>query len=410
MNFDPRIALEYAGQFARPRQVGTRQEIQVAREIAGQLNHSGYSVKYQDFEFSTAFERFLTLEILTGLLLIAVCLLTSGTNRWFTLIPTGLLISLVLLISPLNRKVQGNSVKTTGDEHPTFWSRIVWKLGAFLQTKNIVAELSGTPLDIDIPHLYLVAHYDSKSQHLPLVLRIALFLIVISGTILFSILNLISLVNASFEPALLVIGILVLICGIPLLFLDYGNKSPGAIDNASGVGLVLHLAEILAVYPGVGGKLNIRVLITGAEELGVKGALAYLQQNAAALRNLAQRGGLQVLNFDGIGVDGKLYVVGSDPSPSQANGTDLYHLVRQSAGELGIPLGRFLLPGAMFDHIPFAEEGYDALSLVGVGKGSSSVHTSGDSPEKLHIKGFDQAGRLALRVVEKYCGEQINQE
>jgi Zn-dependent M28 family amino/carboxypeptidase len=235
-------------------------------------------------------------------------------------------------------------------------------------------------------------------------------LIVISGTILFSILNLISLVNASFEPALLVIGILVLICGIPLLFLDYGNKSPGAIDNASGVGLVLHLAEILAVYPGVGGKLNIRVLITGAEELGVKGALAYLQQNAAALRNLAQRGGLQVLNFDGIGVDGKLYVVGSDPSPSQANGTDLYHLVRQSAGELGIPLGRFLLPGAMFDHIPFAEEGYDALSLVGVGKGSSSVHTSGDSPEKLHIKGFDQAGRLALRVVEKYCGEQINQE
>jgi hypothetical protein len=410
MNFDPRIALKYAKEYAYPRRVGTRQEIQVAGEIAGQLGHAGYSVKFQVFEFSTAFERFLTLEILTGLLLIAVSLLISGTNRWFTLIPTGLLISLVLLINPLNRKVQEYSVKPTGHKLSIFWSRIVWKLGARLQTKNIVAELPGTPLDTNMPHLYLVAHYDSKSQHLPLVMRISLFVIVISGSITFSILNLIRLVNASFTPALFVTGILVLICGIPLLFLNYGDQSPGAIDNASGVGLVLHLAEILAVQPGVGRKLDIRVLITSAEELGVKGALAYIQQNADALRGLAQREGLHVLNFDGIGVDGKLYLVGGDPDPSQVNSANLNYLVRQSAAELGIPLGRFFLPGAMFDHIPFAEDGYDTLSLIGIGKGSGSVHTAGDSPDKLHIRGFDQAGRLALRVVEKYCGEPVCQD
>jgi hypothetical protein len=29
------------------------------------------------------------------------------------------------------------------------------------------------------------------------------------------------------------------------------------------------------------------------------------------------------------------------------------------------------------------------------------VHTSGDTPDKLHVRGFEQAGRVALRVIEK---------
>jgi hypothetical protein len=48
--------------------------------------------------------------------------------------------------------------------------------------------------------------------------------------------------------------------------------------------------------------------------------------------------------------------------------------------------------------------------MIGIGKDSLSVHTAGDSPDKLYEGGFDQAGCLALRVIEKLSGENINRE
>ena len=197
------------------------------------------------------------------------------------------------------------------------------------------------------------------------------------------------------------IGFLVIICGIPLLFLDYGNNSPGAIDDASGVGLVLHLAETIAQHPTLNGKLSITVLITSAEELAVKGALAYLKENESYLRCQAGGGGLHVLNFDGIGVDGKIYLVGGEHRRVQSQDNNLSDLVLQSGKELGIPIGMFSLPGALFDHIPFTIAGYDALSIIGIGKYTWSIHSSKDVPENLHPSGFDQAGRLAIGVIEK---------
>jgi hypothetical protein len=85
-------------------------------------------------------------------------------------------------------------------------------------------------------------------------------------------------------------------------------------------------------------------------------------------------------------------------------------MLLKSAEELGISLGRFFLPGAMFDHIPFADAGYEAVSLIGIGKDSLSIHTANDSPEKLHARGFEQAGSLAIRLIEKLSGERLFQK
>ena len=150
------------------------------------------------------------------------------------------------------------------------------------------------------------------------------------------------------------------------------------------------------------------VLITSAEELAVKGAQAYVKQNQFYLRRQAEAGGLHVLNFDGIGVDGKLFLVGGERRIAQSPENNLFSLVRQSCKELGFSIGRFSLPGAMLDHIPFAEDKYDAVSIIGIGKSTCSIHTSKDSPDKLHIRGFEQAGRLAIRVIEKLSGSEIH--
>ena len=79
--------------------------------------------------------------------------------------------------------------------------------------------------------------------------------------------------------------------------------------------------------------------------------------------------------------------------------------VQSACAELQLPLRRFGFVGALFDHIPFAQRGFDAVSLIAVGQASRSIHTPSDTIERLHVRGFDQAGRVALRVIEQIIGE-----
>jgi Zn-dependent M28 family amino/carboxypeptidase len=161
---------------------------------------------------------------------------------------------------------------------------------------------------------------------------------------------------------------------------------------------------VVAQHPQLREKQKLTVLITSAEELAVKGAMAYVLENETYLRHQADGSGLHVLNFDGIGVDGKIFLVGGERGVTQTRSDALYDLIQRCAEELGIPVGRFSLPGALFDHIPFAKEGFDALSMVGIGKSTWVIHSTNDSLEKLHVNGFDRAGRLATRVIEKITG------
>ncbi|UCD99690.1 MAG: M28 family peptidase, partial [Chloroflexota bacterium] len=366
-------------------------------EITGILQGFGLAVSSQVFQFAAALEALLALEILSGLLLVAGAILAARVSSWLNLLLALLLILLVLLVNPLNRKVRSISLGPGADP----WSKLCWRLGRHYRSKNLIGTFPTSPRNDDRPHLYLVAHYDSKSQRMPLVVRIALFVVVIGGSLVFAGLNFLTLASECFKPWMFAVGIGVLVCGIPLLFIDYGNQSPGAIDNASGVGLVLHLAELLIQQPAILEHLHLAVLITSAEELGLMGAQAYLQQHRPALKSHAERAGLYILNFDGIGVEGKLYLAGGNSAASLAG------ILQRSAEELSLPVGRFRLPGALFDHIPFAEAGCDALTLVAIGTSTGYIHTSQDTPGRLQLAGFQRTGQLALRAIEKFAGQAL---
>jgi Zn-dependent M28 family amino/carboxypeptidase len=180
-----------------------------------------------------------------------------------------------------------------------------------------------------------------------------------------------------------------------LLFLDVGNASPGAIDNASSVGLVLHLAECLVQRHDLRDKLHVTILISSAEEMMVMGTAAFVKAHE---RQLRRQSWLSILNFDGIGVDGDLYWAGRSSSR-------LIRHIRQACDDRRLPLRRFRFVGAMFDHIPFAQHGFDAVTLMAIGRASRSIHTPGDSIDKLHIRGFDQAGQVTLRIIEQMANE-----
>src|SRR3989304_731625 len=124
-----------------------------------------------------------------------------------------------------------------------------------------------------------MAPYDSKSQYMPLAIRIGLFVIAVPSSLLVALL---ALLNLSL-PVISVLGVIALLAGLPLLFLDFGNNSPGAIDNASGVGLVLHLAECLSQRSDWRDRLRVSVVCTSAEELGLMGVVAFVRAEGERL-------------------------------------------------------------------------------------------------------------------------------
>jgi len=418
VEFIPETALGYARAIARPRRVGSSEEQAIANELAARLEQFGYQVERQLFRFSTAPTVFISLEVLACLLLILAVFWLRGRTPWVPVPPAVLLVLLVLLTGPINRAVLNGSLAPASGK-PSFWSALCLRMGTQYSSANLVATLPDLPDNPTLPYLYLVAHYDSKSQRIPLAVRVVLFVIAIAGGLTFAGLTFLAVAFPALTWAATVVGILAVLAGLPLLMLDTGNASPGAIDNASSVGLVLHLAECLSLRSGWRDRLRVTILATSAEEMTLMGAVAFAREKERMLRRQAEAGGLHILNFDGVGVDGKLYLAGNLPATRGAKvrhfegseesfdfaqgdrPQDLQDLIREACGELGLPLERFGLTGVMFDHMPFAQRGFDAVSLIAVGEATRSVHTPGDSADKLHVRGFELAGQVVLRVIEK---------
>lgn len=399
--FTPRKALQYAAALSYPRAAGTSGEITARQQIADQLARMGWQVRIQPFEYSTALEAFLKFEILIGQILILVTLGLSAIWPGLGLIPTALLLLHISLAFPLNQSVLAHSLSPRPGEAPSLWKQLCRSLGARLVSANILAELSESPTSPNVPHLILMAHCDSKSQRLPLAVRLALFTASLGGALLFAGLTFLSPAVPQLTPISQAAAITALSTSLPLLWIGCGNSSPGAVDNASGVGLVLHLAEVLAGQPQFHRTPRISILISGAEEQGTMGAQAYLQAHSAALKDQANVNGLHVLNFDGIGIKGELCLVAPLQQSASKDGLTLSLTTQEACAQLGLKLRRLVLPGAMLDHMPFARAGLDAVSLIAIGRNSRFVHTPQDTAEKLDLSGFDQAGRTALQIIQR---------
>jgi hypothetical protein len=316
LNFSPHQALDYARSIAKPRRIGSEGERAAALEITNLLRGFGYIVEKQPFQFIAALHGWIRLELILGSLLI-LAMMTRSIAAWAPILPAILLISIVFLANPLHRWVQASSLHM-GDPstHPSR-DRFLSRLGPLFKSANIVASLPYDSRDDPIPKLYLVAHYDSKSQTLPLPIRIALFALYILAGLSTSTITILSLFFPELGPIIPYFVCVSLLFGIPLIFMSVGNVSPGAIDNASGVGLILHLAELLAADRNLLQSLHVTLLFTTAEEEGLMGAQAYVAMNEPTLQRQAQKGGVYILNFDGIGTQGKLLLNGISQKPEK---------------------------------------------------------------------------------------------
>jgi hypothetical protein len=347
---------------AVPRPAGGSAEAQARAHCAEVLRTAGFDVKEYQFEYSAFPGRYATaLGGVTSTLLVVAAMLVVARGRPGA--ATAILVSggaalaaaarwtarVGVVDAPWMRRRASNLVATRGAAEPTLW---------------------------------MVAHLDSKSQPIPMLVRAGA--IVLHGAIWFAAL-LLCVASWLAEPVPATwasIGIASVLTGLPIMATVVGDRSAGAVDNASGVVAVLLAAAALPR------ALSIGVLFTSAEELGLAGARAWARGRAPAI----------ALNCDGIDDAGQFLCMYSGRRPVRV--VEAYERAARAEGyTLRV---RRLLPGVLVDGVALADAGWAVLTLSrGTIATLARIHTGRDTLATLTGAGVEDAVPLLTRVAEE---------
>ena len=177
--------------------------------------------------------------------------------------------------------------------------------------------------------------------------------------------------------------------------------SPAAIDNASGVCVLLGIAEALSRLRETFGektlKRTLRFIAFSAEELGLKGSLAYVEKHRDELRNVRL-----VINMDELAA-GRL-------KGFRLQFPELVPFFQRLVDDMCLPLTTHLEPfiDTTSDHFPFTLNGVPIMLLwrwryMGEYPTHQYTHTEADTIDKIELKDLHEyvatVARCALRVV-----------
>jgi hypothetical protein len=234
------------------------------------------------------------------------------------------------------------------------------------------------------PKVWFVAHLDSKSQTVPMLVRIAgsvALAAVVALTLAGLLISLIGVqVSGGIWRALELAAIAAAIPGVSCFV---RNDSMGAVDNASGV-----VAAILASQSAVSPR-DLGILITSAEELGLAGARAWAEA--------APKGGL-FLNCDTVDDTGDWRCMHSGGRPQRITNATV-----SVADRLRTPIRvTRLIPGILADNMAFADRGMQAVTLSrGTLSTLARIHTRRDTSNGLTGRGSAEASILLSALAKE---------
>ena len=230
------------------------------------------------------------------------------------------------------------------------------------------------------PAVWLVAHLDTKSQPIPILAR-AIGIVSLAALVVLA-------AAAGVAQAAGVEGARVLwpwcaalapLAGAPVLLSVVRSRSPGALDNASGVAAVLTAARLAAPAMPLG------VLLTSAEELGLAGARAWAREAAPAI----------ALNCDGVDDAGPLVCMHGARVPARVVGA----LRRAGGPALRV---RRLLPGILADSVALADAGWETVTLSrGTLSTLARIHRPADRADRLTARGIAEAATLLAAALSQ---------
>jgi hypothetical protein len=245
----------------------------------------------------------------------------------------------------------------------------------------------------DVPALWLVAHLDSKSQPVPMAARVGgvvFSILAWLGALALGVLGATGAIGDAFTTWVAVTAIGG-VAGLPIVASVVGERSAGAVDDASGAATVLAAAALLPRAARCG------VLLTSAEELGMAGARAWAEQWRAARR----APGI-ALNVDGVDDAGSVQLMRSGGEGRAASA------LRDGARDAGVAAtSRRLVPGILVDAVALADAGWDAATLS---RGNLStlalVHTPADARARLTGEGVVEGAIVLAAAAERILGER----
>lgn len=244
---------------------------------------------------------------------------------------------------------------------------------------NLVARRPGPP-----PTVWLVAHVDSKSQPVPMLLRAGGIVALGAAWIAAIVLAALQVAGVAVAPIWPVVGIVGVLASMPVVATLVGDRSPGAVDNASGVAVVLLAAVAMP------NECRVGVAITDAEELGLAGARAWSRYREPAI----------ALNCDGVDDAGTLVAMYSGRRPVR-----LLDIARRAATAEGEQLHvRRLIPGVLVDAVALHDAGFDAITFSrGDARTLRRIHTPADDLAHLRGDGIAGAARVMARTARELC-------
>ena len=263
-----------------PRGSTSAAERRASEYVANYLRSAGFETAIESFRsvtsFSWAFGTFFAAFV------IAATLLAFGTSP---IVPA--LISLLALIA---FGLESSGIETVTRLLPQHLSQ------------NVIGRT--LPSTMSSHHIVVTAHVDSSRSALlwhPRIVGIfrPLLLLAIASMLIITILSIVAIFVSSLWPRLIAWISCIYIALILFMLIDRelrGSITSGANDNASGVAVLLSLADSLAAHP-LAPNIDIWLVATGCEEAGTVGMLRFLQRHG----NELPKATTTFINIDNVG-------------------------------------------------------------------------------------------------------------
>ena len=380
--YDAARTYDHITQLAFPRLVGSTGEAEAQDYIVQQFKASGLDVSWEPFSF-TKFPAEVLPRILSALFVPVVLSVPWFGERFPIPVCVACLLSLSVSMycTQWHKRFEG-----------------LYNIGKRYYSENIIAT-NGAEQDDNAPTFLFVAHYDSKSQVLPIAVRAIAYGIAIIGLVILTIAMVINVGWGVWLPNVIVWSIagITTFCLLLLQINLTQNHSPGAFDNASGVAVMLEVARGIVER---GERKSVTFLAAGAEEYGMCGALRYVQAHTDEY----DRENTYVINLDGLGVGNGVSVVTRYGIPPVRTTSALISLFRTSGESLGIQVSERYLPiGVGLDSIPIASRGFETVTVTAgdVGSAALRIHSKRDRSDLLNVESLQQVGELIVDVIER---------
>ncbi|MFX0104570.1 MAG: M28 family metallopeptidase [Candidatus Hodarchaeota archaeon] len=398
-SFNTDRLFNYVKRFSFPRLAGTdgeKKAVNLTIKTFKDIGFDDLEIKEEPFKFSDFYSTTLIKLIMVINLTFSLFLLMfTYINLFFTIIIGGIMVIVVILI------IKG----LKHPENPGFWGEYY---GKTVSATNVFVKLPAKNLPSEIAgNIIISAHLDSKSQTFKTYWRVFFYKIWLYGGIFLGgfLILLFIRTYTIIKLNIVIIGIgiwsftiLIAISNIFLMFLNTHNKSPGALDNASGMAVVFELSKYFK--KDALDNFNIWFCQFSAEELGTMGSRVFMNNH----EDLFIKGRVFQFNIDMISCASHPknqveYLKSYGVLPRKKIAPLLSKYLDNAALVENVKIKGFhLSTGAHTDSVPFHLRGFDAVDIV-TRESGKYTHNKIDTPDKVDPQILLEACLIIKRTI-----------